>query len=140
MYRKSRTRGRPIKFKTWLGLWMDMKGFTIEAMARMMYFGEMSIKRWRAGNAIGRHAAQLMRSRWPDAPVALRGGHVPRLDEPLPINARTPDLYRYLFKKMGVIGEKEIAPIALERARGIVFGLKPEKVSIPSGEVNPEGV
>jgi hypothetical protein len=139
-YKKIRGIGPEINYKTWLALWIDMKGWSVDTFARILCYSHVSVQKWRKGR-IGPHAAQLIRARWPDAPVHRLGGHVPRINEPLPINARTPDLYRFMFKKMGLIGEKAICPVTLERARGIYVGKsKPKEIPMTGGEVDPDGV
>lgn len=140
MYRKHPTKGRPIVYKTWLSLWLDARQVTAEGFARAVCYSLMSVHRWRRGGPMGEHAAQLIRARWEDAPINRRGGRVIPISAPLPINARTPLLYRFLMKKAGIIGEAKIAPIALAQARGLGFGSKAKEVPIPGGEVDPNGV
>lgn len=115
--------GKLVEPRTWFTLWMETCRFTSHGLARRLCYGRNSIMRWRRGESIGPHAAMLLRSRWPDCPVHLRGGKVPMLNETLPVNARTPRIYKRLFKKMGMTQEKTTSgPVALERARGIVVG------------------
>lgn len=125
-YLKRRNIGRPVSYKTWFGLWMDMRCFSIDGFGRAVLYSAMAIKRWRAGGAMGRHAAQLIRARYPEAPILLLGGRVPSLKDTLPINARTPEIYRFLMRKMNVIDEGKVASKTLDQARGITMSLKPK--------------
>lgn len=140
--RKSLTMGRPTTYITWLSLWMDMRRFSVDNFSRMLCYSEMAVYNWRAGKVMGRHAAQLIRARWPDAPIHLRGGHVSKIHEPLPTSARTPEMYRFLFRKMKYIDPATVVwSVALERARGIVLGeSKPKEIPVPGSQVNPDGI
>lgn len=140
-YRKHVSMGRPIHYATWLALWMDMNHFSINGFARLLCYSDMAIKNWRMGRSISHHAALLIRSRWPDAPVPMRGGLVPKINNSLPVYARTPRLYKFLLKKMGMIRETIIPwPVAVEKARGIIIESQPKQIPMSSGEVNPDGV
>ncbi len=128
-------------YRTWFALWMDMEQISIQMFARMSCYSDMSVKRWRGGSVMGRHAAQLIRARWPEAPLDRRGGRIPLISEFLPICARTPKLYKFMFKKLGMVSESTpVWSVALEKARGIKVGSKAEQVAVPSGEVDPDGV
>ena len=113
--------GRRTVYHTWFALWMDVRGLTIHRLMNLLQVAPSSIVKWRKGRPMRRHMATLIRALYPEAPINRGGGPVPRLQDRLPIHARTPQLYRFLMKRLGFIQKTEtpeqIWPVALEEAR-----------------------
>ena len=116
--RKGRRFGRPVVFRTWFGVWCEMKGLGIAEMARILMVGPASVERWRAGRPINRHMARLVKAFFPDAPIHGYGGPVALLRDPLPVQARSVEMYKFIFRMGGLISDLA-HPDALARARNI---------------------
>ena len=112
------TKGRPVVFRTWLAVWMELKKMTIPEFARVLMVGTASVERWRSGKGMGRHNSMLTKAFFPDCPINALGGNPPRLNEPLPSCARSVDMYKFIFKLGGVIDDLA-HPAALAKARGV---------------------
>lgn len=123
MHKKTPGVGRPAKFVTWFSLWMEMKGYSLKTMAELTCYSITTIENWRRGESLSRHSAQIMRARWEDCPVHRYGGPSPFLREKLPVNSRTPEMYRMLLKVSEIAGYT-FQPVDIARARGIP--LQPE--------------
>ncbi len=104
-WRKKGSRGRPVVFVTWFGVWMEMRQLTIPEFARILMVGTASVERWRAGKPINRHMARLIKAFFPDAPIHSYGGPVARLSEPLPTCSRSLEMYKFIFRLGGIIDD-----------------------------------
>ncbi len=118
-WRKKGGRGRPVIHRTWFALWMSMKELTIPELARIIMCSTASVERWRAGRPIDRHMARLIKAFFPDVPIHSFGGPVVKIDQPLPIQSRSTEMYKFIFKMGGLI-DGLANPEAIERARGVV--------------------
>lgn len=120
LWRRRRAGRQPI-YKTWFAMWIDMRGFTIPRFARVMLVSPNTIAKWRNGASMTRRNAIMMRSLFPDAPVHALGGPVIHMTEPLPINARSKRMYRFIFRQFDLIETEqmptEVWPKAVEEAR-----------------------
>ena len=106
--------------KTWFSMWMILKNFTNPELAVILMTSRMVISRWRTGGPMGRHFASLLRALYPECPISAHGGRPPTINEPIPVNARTPALYRQLLKTTGLINPSQtVWAVALEEARRI---------------------
>lgn len=110
--------GRPSQYKTWLSVWLEANGLSGEEFAKIVLVEPESVDRWRVGGIIGSKSARTILAFFPDAPVYKRGGFVPTIAEPLPLQSRTKEVYKCILKISGVV-EDRIDADALSRARGL---------------------
>lgn len=117
-WRKKSNRGKPSAHRTWLSVWMEFKGLSINEFGRILLAGHATVERWKGGRRVSRHYAQLVRAFFPDCPIHLHGGPPTPIHEQIPGNARTPEFYRYIFK---------IADLIEDLAYADAIGLAREK-------------
>lgn len=132
--------GNQPRVVTWLGLWLLMRRYTYKRFAKICICSENAVERWaihRRGMSV--RSARIMRALFPDCPISIRGGMVPLLSEPLPYNARTVKLYRFLLAFVGQrshASPSRLWPLALEKAR-LGDRSEPSEGAGPAGQPNP---
>lgn len=148
--RKDSGAGRPMTIKVWFALWLKMKGYTIQYFAKITCLSEQTIQYWMEGKrGLYRRNAFLLRAMFPDIPIHAYGGAMPKLSDPLPGNARTADLYRYMLRNMDLFKHAAEPPkfhrltideLRQQAAEDATKALKARKGAVPPGQPDADRI